>query len=175
MLYTKKQEVIYAAITVFITVHAFVFYCLSIENGGFSTDIIREAYSLNTWLLPIPLVLLEFVIAITVELLIGSKFSKHITFKVMNPKVDRPYMIETLIIVSTVCIMCPIMSFIATILYYLIPNIMFNTISLNTLLIDFIPKFLQTFVINFPFALLGQLCFIQPIVRRIFKTIYKSN
>ena len=92
----------------------------------------------------------------------------------MDPKVDRPYMIETLIIVSTVCIMCPIMSLIATILYYLIPGLMFNA-RVDTLLIEFIPKFLQTLVINFPFAVLGQLCFIQPLVRRIFKIIYKSN
>lgn len=172
--YSKKQEILYAAITVFITVHAFIFYCLSIENGGFSFDIVKQAYSINTWAFPIPLVLLEFVLALIIELLIESKFSKHITFKVMDPKVDRPYMIETLIIVSTVCIMCPIMSFIATILYYLIPGLVFNA-PVNTLLIEFIPKFLQTFVVNFPFALLGQLCFIQPLVRRIFKTIYKSN
>lgn len=175
MEYNKKQEIVYAAITVFITVHAFVFYCLSLENVGFSIDIVKMSYSLNTWVFPISLIPLEFVIAMIVELLIGSKVAKHITFNVMDPKIDRPYMIENMLVISIVCIMCPIMSFIATILYYLIPSIMFNTVSLTTLLIEFIPKYLQTLVVNFPFALIGQLCFIQPLVRRIFKVIYKSN
>ena len=108
-----------------------------------------------------------------IELLIGSRFSKYIAFKVMDPNIDRPYMIELMIIISTVCIMCPIMSFIATILYYLILGLMFNIVPISTLFIEFIPNFLQTFVINFPFALLGQLFFIQPLVRKIFKVIYK--
>lgn len=173
MKYSKRQEIIYALITVFITVHAFIFYCLSLEKGGFSFEIVKKAYSINTWVFPIPLVVLEFVLAMIIELLIGSRFSKYIAFKVMDPNIDRPYMIELMIIISTVCIMCPIMSFIATILYYLIPGLMFNIVPISTLFIEFIPKFLQTFVINFPFALLGQLFFIQPLVRKIFKVIYK--
>lgn len=43
MQYSKKQEIIYALITVFITVHAFIFYCLSLENGGFSFDIVKKS------------------------------------------------------------------------------------------------------------------------------------
>lgn len=70
--------------------------------------------------------------------------------------------------------MCPLMSFIATILYQLIPELMFYTCSISKAFTEFIPQFLQTFVINFPFALLGQLLFIQPLVRKIFSIIYKN-
>lgn len=98
-----------------------------------------------------------------------------LAFKVVNPKCDRPFIVETAIICSTVCIMCPLMSFIATILYKLIPEIMFHTCPISTAVLEFIPQFLQTFVINFPFALLGQLFFIQPLVRKIFSIIFKNN
>ena len=72
MKYSKRQEIIYALITVFITVHAFIFYCLSLEKGGFSFEIVKKAYSINTWVFPIPLVVLEFVFAMIIELLIES-------------------------------------------------------------------------------------------------------
>ena len=39
-------------------------------------------------------------------------------------------------------------------------------------MINFIPFWLQKVVLNFPFALLSQLFFIQPLTRTIFKCIF---
>lgn len=168
MIESKKDGLIYAFITVIITVPCFVFYCLSIEKGG----ILNIDYKFALTLIPI-----EFILAYLSEIFIGSPLSKKLAFKTVSPKDYKPVIVETAIICSTVCIMCPLMSFFATILYKgLFPVFVFHQtgITLNSFLIKFVPNFLQTFVLNFPFALLGQLFFIQPLVRRIFPKLKKT-
>ena len=168
MLESKKERLIYALITVMITVPCFVFYCLSIENGGILNVNISFALSL------IPI---EFILAYLSEILIGSPLSVKLALKTINPKEYKPMIVETAIICATVCIMCPLMSFYATILYKgIFPAFIFHDakVTIGSFLKLLIPNFLQTVVLNFPFALLGQLFLIQPITRRIFKWIFKK-
>jgi len=165
---TKKEKRIFALITVLITVPCFVFYCLSIEKGGILN--VDPIFALT--LIPI-----EFILAYTCEMLIGSPLSLKLAFKAVNPKENNPMTVETAIICATVCIMCPLMTFLATILYKgIFPALVFNdpTFTIGNFFLYFIPNFLQTFVQNFPFALLSQLFFIQPLTRRIFKKIMKK-
>ena len=164
---TKIERIVFALLTVIITVHCFVFYCLAIEMGGMSLNVIKSAYSTRTWIYPIPIVFLEFVCAFLCEMLIGSPVSMKLTFKKLNPKEATFEEIERSIIKNTVLIMCPLMSFIAVILYKVIPAGGFNA--------EFIPAFLQTVVINFPFALLSQIYFIQPLVKIIFSKLYRRQ
>ncbi len=168
MIESKKEKLIYALITVIITVPCFVFYCLSIENGG----ILKVDYQFALTLIPI-----EFVLAYLSEIFIGSPLSVKLALKTINPKEYKPMIVETAIICATVCIMCPLMSFYATILYKgIFPAFIFHDAGLTVthFLKSLIPNFLQTVVLNFPFALLGQLFLIQPITRRIFKWIFKK-
>ena len=163
---TKFQRLMFAFITVIITVPCFVFYCLSIENGG----ILNVSPSFALILIPI-----EFVLAYLSEVFIGSPLSLKLGLKAINPKT---MIVETAIICATVCIMCPWMSFWATILYKgIFPGLIFQEVgfSLGNFFIYFIPNFLQTFVQNFPFALLSQLFFIQPLTRTIFKVIFRKS
>lgn len=165
----KKEGLIYALITVIITVPCFVFYCLSIENGG----ILNVDPKFALLLIPI-----EFVLAYLSEIFIGSPLSTKLALKAINPSEYKPMIVETAIICATVGIMCPLMSFYATILYKgIFPAFIFHEtgITLVNFFKFFIPNFLETIVLNFPFALLGQLFFIQPITRKIFKLILKSN
>lgn len=164
---SKKEKLIFALITVLITVPCFVIYCLSIENKGILNVDLKFA------LILIPI---EFVLAYTSEIFIGSPLSLKLAFKAINPKEYKPMIVETAIICSTVCIMCPWMSFLATILYKgIFPGLIFKetTFTIGKFFLYFIPNFLQTFILNFPFALLGQLFFIQPLTRKIFSKIYK--
>ena len=168
MIENRKQGLVFALITVIITVPCFVFYCLSIENGG----ILNVDPKFALLLIPI-----EFVLAYLSEIFIGSPLSMKLALKTINPKEYKPMIVETAIICATVCIMCPLMSFYATILYKgIFPTFVFHEtgITLLSFLKLFIPNFLQTVVLNFPFALLGQLFFIQPITRKIFKLIFKK-
>lgn len=165
---SKKQERIFALITVLITVPCFVFYCLTIENHGILN--VDPIWALK--LIPI-----EFVLAYLSEIFLIAPKVPKILFRKLNPKKENPLLIETGFIMTTVCLMCPWMSFLATILYKGIMPVLFNdsTFTISNFFIYFIPNFLQTFVQNFPFALLSQLFFIQPLTRNIFSKICKAK
>ncbi len=161
---TKFQRLMFALITVTITVPCFVFYCSSYEAGGFTVDIIKN----SAIFIPI-----EFVLAYLCEIFIGSPLSVKLALKAMPPQKNSPMMVETAIICATVGIMCPLMSFLATIIYNGIIAVgIYHEITFSYFLINFIPFWLQKVVLNFPFALLSQLFFIQPLTRTIFKHIF---
>jgi len=163
---TKFQRLMFALITVIITVPCFVFYCSSYEAGGFTIDVIK-----SSWIF-IPI---EFILAYLCEIFIGSPLSVKLGLKAINPEKNDPMLVETAIICTTVGIMCPLMSFLATILYNGIIAVGIYGGSLSNFVINFIPYWLQKVILNFPFALLSQLFFIQPLTRTIFKAIFKKN
>lgn len=163
---TKFQRLIFALITVIITVPCFVFYCSSYEAGGFTVDVIK-----NSWIF-IPI---EFILAYLCEVFIGSPLSVKLGLNAIDPKKNDPMIVETAIICATVVIMCPLMSFLATILYNGIIAVGIYGGSFNDLIINFIPYWLQKVILNFPFALLSQLFFIQPLTRTIFKAVFKKK
>lgn len=147
---TRLQQLVYALLTVFITVHCFVFYNLALEMGGMSNAVFVAARNV---------VGIEFLCAILIEVLVAGPLATRIAFKSVNPAQDKPWMVSGAIVCATVSIMCPAMSFIATILY-------------DGVNVEFLANWMQKIVINFPFALLTQLFFIQPVVRRIFGLLF---
>ena len=115
---TKRQSLLFALITVMITVPCFVLYCLSIENGGILNVDLKFA------LILIPI---EFVLAYLSEIFIGGPLSMKLALKAIPPKEYKPMIVETAVICTTVCIMCTWMSFLATILYKgIFPGVVFN-------------------------------------------------
>ena len=171
----KFQKFVFAAITVLITVHAYVFYSLYVVNGNFFASLsggsVLEGIRLNGGVMmlgglyPIwAVVVLEFVLAITLELTYGSPLSFRLACKVFDIKTTHPVLFETAIICATVGLMCPAMSFIAAFLYY--PY--YADFNLLTLLANW----LKLVCFNFPFAFFTQLFFIQPFVRTVFKAIF---
>ena len=112
-------------------------------------------------------ILIEFCFAYLLEILIGSPFSFKLVSKIFNIKQTHPVIFETAIICATVGIMCPAMSFIASIIYY--PY--YSGFNLFTLLANWI----KLVCFNFPFAYFTQLFFIQPLVRTIFKLLFKNE
>lgn len=174
------QRMIFALITVIITVHAYVFYSLYVVNGATLMEInnasgVIEAinnqggvYMFGKFMPIWAVVLVEFAFAYCLEVIMGSPLSFKLASKVFNPQKDHPMMFETAIICATVGLMCPAMSLIAAFLYY--PYYEgFNFITL-------LANWLKLVCCNFPFAYFSQLFFIQPLVRTIFKLIFsKSN
>lgn len=170
------QRMIFALITVIITVHAYVFYSLYVVNGNTLMEVngvnsVIEA--INTQggvymighLLPIwAVILVEFCLAYILEVVMGSPLSFKLASKVFDPKKTHPVLFETVIICTTVALMCPSMSFIASFLYY--PY--YSGFNIFTLLANWI----KLVCFNFPFAYFSQLFFIQPLVRIIFKLIF---
>lgn len=173
---TKFQRAIFALLTVFITVHAYVFYSLYVVNGAALMQHTHASSVLGAiraqggvilcgTMAPIwAVVVIEFALAFSLEMLVGSPLSFKLACRNFNPHNTHPVLFETAIISATVGIMCPIMSFLAAFLYY--PYYAgFNLLTLMA-------NWLKLMCFNFPFAWFTQLFMIQPTVRTIFKKLF---
>lgn len=170
----------FALVTVVITVHAYVYYSLYVIHGNTfiantGASGVLEAinkmggvpvlgHNIPIW----AVVLIEFVFAYSLEIFVGSPQSFKIACHYFNPQKNHPFIFETMIIAATVLVMCPLMSFIAAILYYPYDFMEFN-------FIHFLAEWLKLVCFNFPFAFFSQLFFIQPIVRTVFKKVFKKD
>lgn len=173
------QRMVFALITVVITVHAYVFFSLYVIHGSMFMELTGETGVLAAigkmggvpvFGTPIPIwavVLLEFALAFTLENLLGAPLSFRLACKNFDPRSTHPVLFESAIICATVGIMCPAMSLIAAFLYY---NYQAG-FNMWTLLADW----LKLVCFNFPFAFFTQLFFIQPAVRTIFKFLFAKD
>ena len=173
------QRMIFALITVVITVHAYVFYSLYVINGSTFMAMtgengvlaaINKLGGVYVFGSPVPIwavVLIEFVCAYTLEVIVGSPLSFKLATRVFDPQKTNPVIFETAIICATVGIMCSAMSFIASFMYYSY-QAGFNMWTL-------LANWLKLVCFNFPFAFFTQLFFIQPFVRMVFKLIFAKK
>ena len=173
------QRMVFAFLTVLITVHGYIFYSLYVVNGSTlmsvtGADSVLHAINAQGGvymfgrMLPIwAVVLIEFVCAYTLECLLGSPMSFRMASKMFNPAETHPMIFETAIISCTVLIMCPVMSFLAAWMYY--PY--YAGFHIATLLANW----LKLVCFNFPFAFFSQVFFIQPFVRWAFKKIFAKD
>ncbi|MCD8116104.1 MAG: hypothetical protein LUE21_03130 [Oscillospiraceae bacterium] len=170
---------IFALITVIITVHGYVFYSLYVVNGATLMEVTGAdsvLHAINAQggvymfgrMLPIwAIILVEFCFAYALECLMGSPCSFKLAAKCFDPKTIHPVIFESAIICATVGLMCPAMSFLAACFYY--PY--YNGFHMLTLLANW----LKLVCFNFPFAFFSQLFFIQPLVRTIFKLLFRKD
>ncbi len=175
----KFQRMVFAFLTVLVTVHAYVFFSLYVVNGGTLMEVtgagsvlgaIRQqggVYMLGQMMPIWAVILIEFCLAYGLEVLMGSPCSFKLACRVFNPAESHPMHFESAIICATVGLMCPAMSFIAAWLYY--PYYAgFNIVTL-------LANWLKLVCFNFPFAFFTQLFFIQPLVRTVFKAIFRKK
>lgn len=175
----QAQRAFFAFVTVLVTVHAYVFYSLYVVNGSILMEINHApsvikainhqggVYMLGRFMPIWAVILIEFILAYSLEMLVGSPYSFKLASKCFDPCSTHPVLFETAIICATVGIMCPAMSFIAAWLYY--PYYAgFNFFTL-------LANWLKLVCFNFPFAVFSQLFFIQPFVRTVFKTVYRKE
>ncbi len=173
------ERMMFALMTVIVTVHAYVFYSLYVVNGATlmsvtgqtgvlkAIDAMGGVYMLGHNLPIWSVVLVEFVLAYTLEVTVGSPFSFKIASRIFDMKTTHPFIFETAIICATVTIMCPAMSFLAAFLYY--PY--YEEFNFFTLLANW----LKLVCYNFPFAFFSQLFFIQPLIRTCFKAVFRRK
>jgi hypothetical protein len=146
---TKFQDVIYTAIMAIIMVYGMIVYNVALNTGGVSG---------TTFLLALHELPITALIAFILEFFLVGKIARKLAFTVMRPT-DRPQFITYAISICICCIMCPIMSLVATIL--------FKTPSFGT--------WVQTWAMNFPMAILYQMFYCGPLVRLIFRAIFREQ
>lgn len=182
----QAQRMFFAFVTVLITVHAYVFYSLYVINGStltsyasmatgapvsFVLQAIRILGGIEVLGRHIPIwgvVLVEFILAYLLEIVMGSPCSFKLACKCFDPTNTHPVLFETAIICTTVGLMCPAMSLLAAILYYPYGSMEFHVFTL-------LANWLKLVCFNFPFAFFTQLFFIQPLVRTVFKVVFKKD
>lgn len=173
------QRMVFAFLTVVITVHAYVFYSLYVINGAAlmainGTDSVIAAINhqggvyMFAHYLPIwAVILIEFCLAFGLENIMGSPCSFRLASRLFDPRRNHPMIFESAIICATVGLMCPAMSFLAAIMYY--PY--YAGFHIFTLLANW----LKLVCFNFPFAYFTQLFLIQPLVRTLFRFLFRRD
>lgn len=150
---TKFQEVIFTIIMVIVMVYALVVYNISIDRGELTNDVFIIAFG--------ELVLMG-VAGFILEMLVAGPLSKKLAFRFVTPGKDKPIFIILAISAMTVCLMCPMMSLLATVLFKGVDA-------------QLLSRWLQTAAINFPMALCWQIFFAGPFVRWIFGLLFKEK
>ncbi|QAT43002.1 DUF2798 domain-containing protein [Aminipila luticellarii] len=149
---TKFQGIVFTIMMVAVMVYTMICYNISLSAGGLTNQVFLTAFHELIIMGPIAFIL---------EIFVVGKVSHFLAFRLVKPN-DRPIFILLAISSMTVCLMCPAMSFIATLLFK-------NAGS------ELIAVWLQTSAMNFPMALFWQLFFAGPIVRLVFRTIFKKS
>lgn len=150
---TKFQEIIFTIIMVIVMVYALVVYNISLDRGGLTNDVFLIAFG--------ELVIMG-IAGFILETFIAGPLSKKLAFRIVTPGQDKQIFVILAISAMTVCLMCPMMSLIATVLFK----------GIDTQLIS---KWLQTSALNFPMALCWQIFFAGPLVRWIFGHLFPEK
>ncbi len=147
---TKFQNIVFALMMTFIMVYAMICYNIALNIGGMTNEVFIMALGELKLMWPIAFVLERAVIYL---------FDRLID--------DHMSLLWMILIRSslTVCLMCPTMSFVATLLFK------------DYAQAGMIGTWLQVSALNFPMALAWQIFFGGPLVRWIFRSIFerKSN
>ena len=148
----KFQDVVFTAIMATIMVYGMVVYNVALNTGDVSGTTFVAALHELPIMVPIAFILEFFVV---------GKIARGLAFSVMTPQ-DRPQFITYAISICICCIMCPVMSLIATLLFK-------NAGS------QFIAVWLQTTFMNFPVAFFWQLMYCGPFIRLIFRKMFPEK
>lgn len=150
---TKFQEIIYGLLMCFFMVLAMELYNTGLRMHGLTNAAILSSLPDMLIILPICLVMSFF---------FADRLAPKIAFQMAEPGKDKPVFVITARACVTVTLMCPVMSFWATLLFKK-PGI------------EFIPVWLQTTACNFPMAFFWQLFFCGPLVRLLFRLIFERK
>lgn len=146
---TKFQDVVYTAIMACVMVYGMIVYNVALATGEVTGA---------TFVAALHELYIMWPIAFVLEFFVVGKIAAKLAFTVMRPT-DRPQFITYAISICICCIMCPTMSFIAMML--------FKEPSFGT--------WIYTWGLNFPCAVLWQLCYCGPFVRFIFRHIFPEK
>lgn len=136
-----------------VMVYALICYNIALDKGGLSNAVFLLAFHELTFMWPI---------AVILELFVVEKLAQKLAFRIIAPESNEPIFIVFAISAITVCLMCPMMSLVATVLFK-------NPGS------EIIAVWFQTTVMNFPMALFWQIFFAGPCVRFVFRMLFRKQ
>ena len=149
----KFQEVVFTVIMVFFMIYGMICYNICLNTGGMSNEVFLAAFHELVIMGPIAFILDFFIV---------SKLAFACANRMVNVRSCHPFSMILAISVASIAFMCPLMSLAATILFK-------NAGS------EFVAVWLETTVFNFPMAFFLQLIYAGPVVRFIFRCIFREK
>ena len=149
---TLFQKIVFTIIMATIMVYGMVVYNVALNTGGVTNQ---------TFLLALHELPIMVPVAFILEFFVVEKLATRLAFTFMCPT-DRPQFITYAISLMIICIMCPVMSLIATILFK-------NAGS------QFVAVWFQTTFMNFPVAFFWQLMYCGPLIRFLFGKMFPEK
>ena len=150
---TKVQDVVFTVMMVFAMVYAMVCYNIALDRGALTNAVFVLALRELPVMVPIAFVLEFF--------LVGSA-AKRLAFRMIRLERDPMILVILAISAITVCLMCPIMSFFAVLLF-------------KAAGAQLPALWVQTAALNFPMALCWQIFFAGPAVRALFRLLFQKQ
>ncbi len=151
---TKFQKFVYTIIMIICMVYTMICYNIALNTGGLTNQVFVAALG------ELPIM---GIIAFILEFFFIEKLAQKLAFRLVDPKKDKPIFVTLALSTMIVCLMCPIMSFLGSVLVgFAGPE-------------KIISNWLKAFILNFPMALCSQLFYIGPFVRFIFNKIFKNK
>ena len=147
---TKFEDVIFTAIMATVMVYGMIVHNVALNTGGIVNGF--------TFLAATHELVFMAPIAFVLEFFVVSKLAGKLAFTVMKPT-DRPQFITYAVSICICCIMYPTMSLIATVL--------FKEPSFG--------EWIRTWAMNFPMAICYQMFYCGPLVRLIFRLIFRRE
>lgn len=150
---TKFQSVIFTALMAFCMVYCMTVYTITLNYGALSYQIFSMAIK-EMWL--------EYIVVFCLIFFLITNTAKRLTFSIINPECTQPIYIILAIQCLTVCQIVPVITLFATLIH-------------NGTSVDWFCQWIQLAVICFPMALCLQIFFVGPLVRLIFRNIFKNQ
>ena len=145
----KIQDAVFTLIMATVMVYGMVVYNVALNMGDVSGATFLAALHEMPIMVPVAFIL---------EFFIVGRIAPALAFSVMRPD-DRPQFITYAISICICCIMCPVMSLVATFL--------FKEPSFG--------MWVRSWAMNFPMAICWQLFYCGPFVRLVFRTLLKAK
>lgn len=152
---TKFQEVIFTILMAAVMVYGMVCYNIAVNTGDFTNHVFVAAFN------ELPIMT---VVAVVLELIFVGTLSKIVAFKLVDPAKSQPFFIVAAISAASVWIMCPCMSFAATVLF-----------KGGLLQSEFLSIWIKTTVLNYPMAFFWQFFVAGPLIRLVFGLVFRER
>ncbi|MBR1910747.1 MAG: DUF2798 domain-containing protein [Treponema sp.] len=149
------QEIVFTVMMVCVMVYAMICYNIALAVGNLSNAVFAMAFKEFVLMAPIAFVL---------DMAIAGPIAKKITFKTFTPAKDNPVWIVMSISFCSVWLMCPLMSFAATVLF---KGGLFQK--------EVISIWIKTVAFNYPAALFIQFMLAGPAIRKLFGVLFSQK
>ena len=149
---TKFQNLIFTLMTVILMSYSMIVYSVAINS---SDGLINQTFLISLKEFPI-----ECIIVFVLAYFVASPIAKKLAVRIVNPKEDNKMFIILSIQTFTVIVMVSLMSIYALFVQHLINN---------NIICNYILLYCKNFIMAYPL----QIFFVGPLVRNIFRIIFK--